>query len=241
MTFIMGKNTVKEVIKHKPDIVKTVFVSENVKRDTADLLRKNNIPIQTVNKKILSSYVKSDSHQGYVAVVKSRNYMDIKEFIEKSYDKEQCFVLIVDSIFDPQNFGSILRTAECFGVDLVVFSKNRGAEITPVVTKAACGATELLNISKVSNLAQTVDLFKKEGFDIAASVLDKKSVDINDFEYSKKTVLIVGSEGEGVQPLLIKKSDHLIKIPMIGKLQSLNVSQASSVLLYKRLLDLRPF
>ena len=138
---------------------------------------------------------------------------------------------MLDSIFDPQNLGAILRACECFSVNGVIFSKNRGSDITAVVTKASSGASEMLNLIKVSNLATSLDSFIDNGFSIVATTLEKPSKDLYSYKFLDKTLLIMGSEGTGVQKILLKKADDKIHIPMSGDLQSLNVSMASAIIL----------
>ncbi|MFA6118905.1 MAG: 23S rRNA (guanosine(2251)-2'-O)-methyltransferase RlmB [Parachlamydiales bacterium] len=229
--YIMGKNTIAEVLKYKENHIIEVFTSKERNDPLIQEFLKKNIPIRFVNKSMLTSMVKSESHQNIVAKTKSRNYFDLKEFLNLMDKKSSSVVLMLDSIYDPQNLGSILRSSECFSCDGVVFSKNRGSDITPVVTKAAAGATELLNLIKVSNLATTIDGFIEHGYSILATTLDSDAKDITSFEFTDKSLIIMGSEGEGIQPILLKKSDYKIHIPMTGKLQSLNVAQATAVIL----------
>ncbi|NGX34888.1 MAG: 23S rRNA (guanosine-2'-O-)-methyltransferase RlmB [Candidatus Anoxychlamydiales bacterium] len=228
--FLMGKNTVLEIFKHKKDIILEIYTAKD-KSDPMilDLMRK--IPVKFVSKKTLDNMVKSSSHQNVLAKIKSRNYLNLKDFIKKNEEKSKSLVLMLDSIFDPQNLGAIIRTAECFSVDGVVFSKNRGSDITPVVSKASMGGTELVNLIKVSNLANALEVFYDAGYSIVATTLEKDSKALYDFEFPKKTLLIMGSEGEGVQKILLKKAEYKIFIPMQGKLQSLNVSAASAIVL----------
>ncbi|NGX56998.1 MAG: 23S rRNA (guanosine-2'-O-)-methyltransferase RlmB [Candidatus Anoxychlamydiales bacterium] len=228
---IMGRNTIKEVLKYKINIFIEVYTSAHENDFLVKELKKNNILIKFVSKKTLFSQVKSESHQGFVAKIKSRRFIEFKRLIEKLEDKDRSLVIMLDSIYDPQNLGAILRVCECFSVDSLMFSKNRGTDITPVVTKIANGASELLDICIVSNLASTIDQFKKEGYEVVSSILDEKAKKLNEFKFANKTLLILGSEGIGIQPLIVKKSDDLLYIPMSGRLQSLNVSQAASILI----------
>jgi len=231
MNLIMGKNTISEVLKHNPSSILEVFTSKDKTDPLIQNLKNKNIALRFVSKKALTSMVKSESHQNIIAQIKSRNYLNLKDFLKKTEDKESTLVLMLDNIYDPQNFGTILRTANCFSVDAVIFSKNRGSDITPTVSKAASGATELVDLIKVSNLATSLDLFINAGYSIVSTVLDKNSQDLYKFSFPYKTVLIMGSEGEGIQKLLLKKSDNKIHIPMSGPLQSLNVSAAAAIIL----------
>ncbi len=228
----MGRNCITEVLKVSPQRIIKVYSSQKSQRDAlyAELL-KLQIPIKDVSKQELSQLVKSDSHQSYVAVVKEKEQPSLHAFLEESRKKEAGLVLMLDSIFDPQNLGAIIRAGECYGVDLVVFSKNRGADITPVVSKASAGATELVPILKVSNLVETMKAFQHEGFWAVVSELSERAEPLSTFSFPQKTLLVLGSEGKGVQPLISKKSDFHVSIPMLGNIDSLNVSQAAAVFL----------
>lgn len=228
---IMGKNTILEVLKYKPSIILEIYTSKDTQDPFLQELQQKKLAIKFIPKKNLSSMVESDSHQGIVAKIKSRNYLDVKEFLSQNQTNQKSIILMLDSIFDPQNFGSILRTSECFSVDGVVFSKNRGVDITPSVSKAAAGATELLSLIRVSNLATSIDAFIEGGYTCIATTLDEDSQDMLSYDFPDKVLLIMGSEGEGIQKLLLKKADVKLHIPMSGRLQSLNVSNASAVLL----------
>src|SRR3989304_9893624 len=228
---VMGKNSVEEVIKNKPDVIEQIYTSLKREDPLVQIILSNKIPCQFSDKRFLDSLVKSESHQNIVAKIKSRNYMDVNEFIKKNENASSSVVLMLDSIFDPQNMGSILRAAECFKVDCVVFSKIRGTDITPVVTKAASGGTELVNIVKVSNLATTLENFKDSGYWSIACAISKDAKSLYDFKFTHKSVIILGSEGEGIQKLILKKADDIVYIPMLGSIDSLNVSQAAAVFL----------
>lgn len=228
---IMGKNTVLEVIKYKKEIILEIYTSKDKNDTLIQEIQNKKIPVKFLPKNAISSMVDSESHQNIIAKIKPRNYFNLKDFLHNERNKPKSIIMMLDSIFDPQNFGSILRTCECFAIDGVIFSKNRGTDITPAVTKTAAGATELLNLIKVSNLANAVDCFIEEGYSCIATTLDEDSVNMLSFDFPDKMVLIMGSEGEGIQKLILKKSDVKLHIPMNGRLQSLNVSNAAAVLL----------
>jgi 23S rRNA (guanosine2251-2'-O)-methyltransferase len=193
-------------------------------------LKRKNIPFSIMSKKELFSLVLSESHQGMVAKIKDRHFIDPGDFLR--HDREKSLVLMLDGIEDPQNFGAIARSAECFQVDALIWSKNRGVDITAVAAKASCGAFELLSLIKVSNLANSVEKFKKNGYEIVCADVNYGNLPSDNFDFNEKTLLIVGSEKEGVRPLLKKMSSRFIYIPMQGRISSLNVAQAASVLLY---------
>ncbi|NGX47757.1 MAG: putative TrmH family tRNA/rRNA methyltransferase [Chlamydiae bacterium] len=229
--FIMGKNCIAEVLKTSPDRIIEVFTCQKPGDILYDALLKNKVRLVEVSKKKLTQLVASESHQSYVAAVREREPLSVKEFLERSKNLDQSLVLMLDTIYDPQNLGTILRAAECFGVDLVIFSKNRGTDITPVTSKTSAGATELVPTCKVSNLAETMKAFQQTGYWAVAADVSEKTQPLYDFAFPEKTLLIMGSEGKGIQPILSKKCDFHVSIPMLGKIDSLNVSQATAVLL----------
>jgi 23S rRNA (guanosine2251-2'-O)-methyltransferase len=233
---IMGLHAITEVLQYAPDRLLKIFTvasksSQGRKSGILYECEKKGVPIDYVSEDLLTKMAGSDSHQSFVAHIKGRKFFDVSEFLDETKDEEKAFVLMLSEIFDPQNFGAILRSAECFGVDGVVWSKNRGCDLTPMVAKASCGASELLRLIRISNLADALDKFKEADFEIVAAVAEPKALPLNQFRYAPKTVLIVGSEGEGIQPLLCKKADRSLYISTTGKIQSLNVAQATAVLL----------
>ena len=173
-------------------------------------------------------------HQGIAGVLLESPNLDISDFIDKCLEVNPlCLVLVLDQIEDPQNLGSIFRSAEAFGVQGIVKTINNTAPISPLVRKSSVGATELVPYTEVMILRNTIKEFKKKGFWIAGSALQSDSSFIKETDLPRPLVLIAGSEGKGLRPLTIKECDFLVKIPMKGKIQSLNVGQAVSVLLYE--------
>ncbi len=228
---IMGKNCLQEVIKDAPERLVEVYTSEKKETDLVQSLLQRQVKVHFVGKKDLKDLVDSDSHQSFVAAVYEKGQRTLKEFFNEIRHKKKGIVLALDSIQDPQNLGAILRAAECFGVDAVVYSKNRGVDVTPVVAKVSVGASELVPIFKVSNLAETIKQFKEESFQVIAASISESALSLNHYEFSKKTVIVLGSEGEGIQKLILQNVDDIVYIPMLGKIDSLNVSQATAVIL----------
>lgn len=232
---IMGIHAVKEVLLHAPSRLMRVFAEpikdKGRKSEILELCGEKKIPVSFLSFQALTDVAGSDSHQSFVAQVRNRDFVNLKDFLQETQDKNKSLVLMLDQIFDPQNFGALLRCAECFGVDAVVFSKNRGSDLTPVVAKSSCGASEILPLIRVSNLAEAVTLFQEAGFDAVTTLADPDSESLFDFKFQDKTLLIMGSEGEGIQMLIRKKADRSVYIPMQGRIESLNVAQAASALL----------
>lgn len=229
---VMGVHAIRELLRHAPQKLLRIYTTPSKKSEILDACEKNRIPVTFVSSDQLTKMAGSDSHQSLVAHIKGRTFLDVKEFLEQ--DHEEAFVLMLDQIFDPQNFGALIRSAECLGVTAVAWSKNRGSDLTPLVTKASCGASELIPLIRISNLATSVDQFKEEGFEVVTTLLDPQAESAYQFTYAPRTLLIVGSEGEGIQPLLQKKADRSIYLPMAGKIESLNVAQATTALLALR-------
>lgn len=231
---VMGIHAIRELLLHVPNRVIRVYIQESESKRKSDLIlqcKQNLIPISFVEQKMLEQIVFSESHQGVVAQIRERVFPDPKEFFSSIASKKQSLLVMADQILDPQNLGAVIRNAECLGADAVIWSKNRGSDITPVVAKASCGASELLPLLRVSNLADTVSKLQQEGFDAVVAAASPIAQSAYTFTFAPKTLLVVGSEGEGVQPLIQKKADQLIYIPMAGKIESLNVSSAASILI----------
>ena len=234
---IMGRHVLEELLKYDPKRILEVYTafsnkSGGRKNDILDELQKKHVPVRYVSPQDLFQLVGTDNHQSFVAKVKPRDYLSIEDLLAKDSKKDKVLYLMLDQIFDPQNLGTILRVSEVFGVDGVIFSKNRGSSITPVVTKTSSGASEFIPIAKVSNLATTLQKLQKEDFYVITSELSEDSQSLVGFDFPQRSVLVMGSEGKGVQPLISKISDYKVSIPQWGKIASLNVSQATSIFLY---------
>lgn len=226
---IIGAHSINELLHHAPEKIVRLYTTQSKRSEIIDLCTKKRIPITHTSDAALTKMADSDSHQSLLAQIQPRPYLSVQDFLSTAPD--DAFVLMLDQIFDPQNFGAILRSAECFNVTAVIWSKNRGADLTATAAKTSCGASELLPLIRVSNLATALELFQKDGYEVVAALLDDKAEPAYGFTYAPKTVLIMGSESEGIQPLLRKKADRAIYLPMKGKIQSLNVAQATTALL----------
>jgi len=231
---IMGLHALQELLRHAPSRLLRVYTSRGEGRGDArkegvlQSCKKEGVPIEVVSESFLDKICGSDSHQSFAAHVKGRKYYSVKEFLKTVENEENCLVLMCDQIFDPQNFGALLRTAECLGVSGVVWSKNRGSDLTPVAAKASSGASEWIPLIRVSNLAESVREFQNHGFEAIASAFTSDAENAFSFQFPPKTVLILGSEGEGIQPLILKMADRKIMIPMQGRIHSLSVVQAAA-------------
>ena len=230
--YVMGLHCIDELVRHSPERIKKIYATKSVlQKDISKVLDKANIPIVLKDKNALTKLVESESHQSIVAEIEPMNSYNLKDFLFKLRDKENACLLLLDNICDPQNLGAIFRAADCFKADALIWSKNRGADITPVVSKVSSGASEIVPSIKISNLAQTIPMLQDEGFEVLATAINKNAVNLFDHTFQGKTAIVLGSEGRGIQPLILKKCDKMIYIPMFGEIDSLNVSQATAVIL----------
>lgn len=235
MALIEGRNPIIEAIKSDRQIEK-IMVSNSSKEGSIKkiiaLAKEKNIIIQYVDKNKLDEISQSHSHQGVIAKVSEYKYFELDEVIENIKRKnEEAFIIILDEITDPHNFGSIIRTADAVGAHAIIVPKRRSVHITPIVAKSSAGAVEYVPICKVTNIVNTIKKLKQEGLWIAAADMDGQVF----YEQNLKGPLglVIGSEGFGISRLVKENCDFTIKMPMIGNVTSLNASVAGGILLYE--------
>ena len=178
----------------------------------------------------LNALVHNGNHQGVVVETFPHEYSSLDEILASSRGKKQPLILILDEIEDPQNFGAILRSADAFGVDGVIIKSKNQVPLNWTVAKVSTGAIEYVKVAQVSNLNNVLRTLKDEGFWIYAADGSGNS-DYNKMDYRGSVALIVGSEGRGISQLVMKNSDFIVKIPMSGHVNSLNVSVSTGILL----------
>ncbi len=240
---IMGRNCVEEVLKRAPNRLKEVFLAESREEAGASRGKRRSeirerlldlgVSVREVSRRDLDAMVGSDSHQGVVARVSPRSFLELDDLLEEVRSSECISILALDGVLDPQNFGAILRAAECLSVDAVVWSKNRGAPIGPVVSKVSVGASEIVPLCPVSNLHQALERLKEAGAWISGAMVSPDAKSLDSFEFPEKSVLVMGAEGEGIHQLIEKNLDFRVYISMGGSIDSLNVSQATAVMLHE--------
>lgn len=239
--FVMGRNCADEILKRAPERIIEAYIAEarddsqggRRRSDLHDALRSVKVPIREVPRRELDDLVNSESHQGVVLRVESRSHLQFSDLLEMVRDSQVCSVLALDGIVDPQNFGTILRAAECFGVDAVLWSKNRGAPVSAVVSKVSVGASEIIPLCPVSNLHRALEELKQAGAWSVGAMVSPDASPLDTFEFPEKTVLVMGAEGEGMHQLIERTLDFRVYITMSGEISSLNVSQATSVMLHE--------
>jgi 23S rRNA (guanosine2251-2'-O)-methyltransferase len=234
---IYGRNPVLEAFRAgRP--VKRLLVADGLRdeprlRELRTLAGDRRLTIEAADRRKLDDIAHSEAHQGVIAYVGPRTYWELEPMAKAAQaDRSDAVLLMLDSLQDPQNLGTLSRTAEAAGVGGIILSHNRSPEITPAVVKASAGAVEHLRYARVANLAQAVDGLKKLGFWIVGLSGDA-TLAYTEFDYRRPLVLIIGAEGEGLHQLLRKKSDALVRLPMLGKVASLNAAVAGSIVLYE--------
>ena len=235
--FVFGRHAGLDFLKTQDaEKINKVFLQNGVREDFANqvyqLARKKHLIVQNVPKNKLDQLTDNGNHQGLVLAVSSFEYAIFEDLLDK-FDAEgkEPFLLMLDSIEDPHNLGSILRTCDATGVDGVIIPQRRASGLTSVVAKTSTGAIDYVPVARVNNLVQTTKLLKKRGYWIFGTAMDGQ--DYRQWNAQGKAVLVIGNEGKGISPLLLKQMDQTLTIPMIGHVQSLNASVATGVLLYQ--------
>ena len=217
--YVFGKNSFFEALNNKR-IIKAYVLND---RDIKD----KGIPYQIVDRKMLDKLSKSGNHQGYVAEVKEFKMSKVSDMIK---DKNG-LIVILDGIQDVHNLGAIIRTCECAGVDGVIYKSHNAVKVNDTVAKVASGALEYMKVSEVNNLVNTMKELKKNGYWIVGSAGDACQY-YTDIDYDMNVALVIGSEGKGMSRLVKEECDFIVKLPMMGKVTSLNASVAAGILIY---------
>ncbi len=228
---IYGLNPVIEAIRSQPQRIHYVGVSREhggkLQRAIAEA-KKAHVPVRQLNPEQIDHLAGRGVHNGIVADVSEAAYADFEEVVARETTK---FVLILDGITDPQNFGAILRVADGFGVDLVVIPQHESVGFMPAAVKASAGASQWVPVAQVTNLARTIDALKRDGYWVYAAGANGDHPDAIDF--TGKIALVMGSEGKGIRRNVLEHCDRVVTIPMKGHVDSFNVATATAVLCYE--------
>ena len=232
---VAGRNAVLELLKSNKDINK-IFVERGEKHGSINEIiakaKEDKIVLVEVDKSKLDTMT-SENHQGVVAVVPPFNYCDVEDILEEASKKqEDPFILILDGIEDPHNLGSIIRTAETAGVHGIIIPKRRNVAVNSTVVKVSTGATSYVKIARVNNLNETIRKLKDSGLWVIGTDGDAKTMYYNQ-DLKGPLAIIIGSEGFGMSKLVKENADILIKIPMKGKITSLNASVSAGIVIYE--------
>ena len=239
MQAIYGVHPVAEALRNGGKIEKIVLLKGGKQGDIREILKiatRKRIPVVYKDREYLNITAGTSHHQGIICIYEEYRYAGMDNVLIDCKSRKSALILILDSITDPQNLGSLIRTALCFGVDGLVIPENRAASVTPAVIKASAGAALHLPIVRVVNISRILDNLKKEGFWIYGADAGRVG-NLHSSDYSSHAGLVMGSEGKGIRPLVKKKCDFLISIPVTGAIDSLNVSVAGGIILYEMTLN----
>jgi 23S rRNA (guanosine2251-2'-O)-methyltransferase len=243
---IYGRNAVREALRANRRTMQRLLVAAGAQpagtlADAIVLAKTQNIPIETIDRRVLEQRLHGLNHQGVALETGEYPYSDLDSMLALAKTRnEMPFLLLLDHLQDPQNLGTLLRTAEVVGVHGVVIPGRRAAEITPAVVNASSGAVEHLHITVVTNLAQSIERLQKQGVWVVGVEDDERSQMYDDTDLDLPLALVLGSEGPGMARLTRERCDFLVKLPMQGHIQSLNVAVAGSVMLYYAVHTRRP-
>lgn len=233
---IYGRHTVLEALRSERSVEKVLLaenISKNSVREIVERAKAEKVPYQWVPRARIDQLAEGKNHQGVAAQVAPYEYASLDTLFKRAEQrKENPFFLLLDGIEDPHNLGSILRSADAAGVHGVVIPKRRATGVTSVAAKTSAGAAQHVPVVRVTNLNRVADELKEQGIWLVGSDggADKTYTEV---DYSMPIALVIGSEGSGIHSLLKKKCDFLVKLPMKGKVTSLNASVAAGILMYE--------
>lgn len=236
--FIEGRNAVIEALRAGRPIDK-IYVAKGetdaALGHIASKARQAGTVVVEADRRKLDAMSVTKNHQGVIALASVKAYVSIEDILQTARDRnEQPLIIICDEISDPRNLGAIIRTAECAGAHGVIIPKRRSAGITAVVSKTSAGAVEYLAVARVSNITAALDKLKKAGVWIYGADAEGES-HIWRTDLTGPAAIVIGSEGEGLSRLVLENCDFRVRIPMAGKISSLNASVTASIIMYEAL------
>ncbi len=219
---VYGKNVFKE-LKGDYQKIKRVYLANNFKdEEIINFIKEKKLSYEIMDSHKMNQINKNN--QGIMLLIDDYQYQDVKTFYQ---DK---IVIMLDHLEDPHNLGAIIRTCEAAGIKSIILPKDRSVSINETVYKTSSGALANVNIACVNNLNKTIADFKKEGFFIYGTAMG--GINYKEISYASKVVLVIGNEGKGISPLVLKNCDEVVAIPMHGKVNSLNASVAAGIIIY---------
>ena len=232
---VAGRNAVMEALKGSRSVNKLMIANGSTEGSIKEIIavaKEKGVNIQYWDRIKLDSIARGIRHQGVLAQVAPVQYAELEDILQVAKDRnEPPFIVLLDELEDPHNLGAILRTADAAGVHGVLIPKHRSCPLSATVAKTSAGAVEHVPVARVGNLVQTIKKLKQEGLWVAAADMDGK--DYYDTDLTGPLLLIIGSEGQGVGRLVKEQCDFVVRIPMVGKINSLNASVAGSILMYE--------
>lgn len=227
--YVYGRNVAKELLKNKK-VIKKAYLMNGFKEDEIlNLLNINNICIEYLDKRQLDK-LEDGNHQGIILQIEDYKYLNLNDMLNSL--PENPFIVILDHLEDPHNFGAIIRTCEAAGVHYIVIPKDRSVSINSTVMKTSVGALDNVKIVMATNLNACINELKKNGVWIVGTDMENSSC-YDEIDYRTPTALVIGSEGFGMSNLVKKNCDFIAKIPMNGKINSLNASVAAGIMIYE--------
>lgn len=232
---VAGRNAVMEALNGSRSVNKLMIANGSTEGSIKEIIavaKEKGVNIQFWDRSKLDSIARGIRHQGVLAQVAPVQYTELEDILQVAKDRnEPPFIVLLDELEDPHNLGAILRTADAAGVHGVLIPKHRSCPLSATVAKTSAGAVEHVPVARVGNLVQTIKKLKQEGLWVAAADMDGK--DYYDTDLTGPLLLIIGSEGQGVGRLVKEQCDFVVRIPMVGKINSLNASVAGSILMYE--------
>lgn len=233
MEFLYGLHPVEEALRSGSRQFDHVCIArerhDHRLAEVLDLCRKAGVKTRLEPREALTRMARTTAHQGVVAIVRERDFLGVEDLLT---GPEPRLVLALDGIEDPQNLGALLRTAEAAGVDGVILTERRSAPLSAVALKASAGAAEHLRLARVVNIVRALETLKESRL-WCVGLDERGAQDYDAYDFSSNTVIVLGREGAGLHDLVRRTCDHLLRIPMAGKVASLNVSAAGAVVLFE--------
>lgn len=233
---VEGRNSVLELLESERDINK-ILIAKGEKHGSIhkiiSMAKERKIVISEMEKNKLNQMAQTQNYQGVIAIVPPFNYCEVEDILDfAKQKKENPFILILDGIEDPHNLGSIIRTAETAGVHGIIIPKRRAASVNSTVSKVSAGAVEYMKIARVNNINETIRFLKEQGIWIIGTDINTNTF-YTQQDYAMPLALVIGSEGFGISRLVKENCDFLVKIPMKGKITSLNASVSAGIVMYE--------
>lgn len=233
---VEGRHPVLEALKAGREMNKILMAEGSTGSTVMEILakaRERGLVVQTVPKAKLDTIAETRNHQGVVAYLAAKEYVELDDIIEAATNSPRPgLIIVLDEVEDPHNLGSILRTADGVGAHGVVIPKRRAVPLTATVAKASAGAIEHIPVARVANISQTIETLKKAGFWVVGTEVETDNL-YHQVDMTGPTVIVIGNEGKGLGEVVKKRCDHLVRLPMIGQVQSLNAGVATGILLYE--------
>lgn len=232
---IVGRNPVREALRGDRPINKILLLKNTNTGPLQEILalaKEKGVLVQKVEKPALDKFVRDVSHQGVIALVSPKAYVTVEDIIEAVPPGELPFLFLLDEISDPHNLGAILRTADAAGAHGVIIPRRRSAPLTPTVAKSSAGAIEYVPVARVANISQTIEILKNRGIWLVGADPDGASM-LWDVRLDGPLALVIGGEDKGLGRLVKERCDFLVKLPMLGRVNSLNASVAAALFAYE--------